>query len=97
LRRGRDVATVNLQARDDFEALRLLIETASENSLADSYEIKVTVGFMRGLHAREDALRELLSAVLDAGFLRGSMAKKVRAALSALDPASARETEGGDA
>ena len=49
----------NIQASDDLDGLRLLIETAAANSLPDDYEVKVTIGFMRGLFEQyKDLLRE---------------------------------------
>jgi len=43
---------VRIEALDDTDALRHLTKTAAEHSLADSYVMTVTVGFMRGLEAR---------------------------------------------
>ena len=48
-RGGAVIRHYDLSAHGDIEALILLVETADANSLPETYEVKVTVAFMRGL------------------------------------------------
>lgn len=50
----------DLQARDDMEGLRLLVQTIRDERLPDAHEVKVTAGFMLGLFEHIEDLNLML-------------------------------------